>query len=63
MESSLGIVDMIHVIVKILDSVFTDVSEVNLIYNPQTLLHILDEIIVDGIVCETNVAEVCKTLQ
>ena len=62
MESSLGIIDMIHVLVKILDSMFSDVSEVNLIYNPHKLLFILDEIIVDGIVCETNIAEVCKTL-
>ena len=63
MESSLGMIDVIHVLVKILDAIFSDVSEVNLIFNPHRLNYILDEIIVDGIICEINIAEVVKTIQ
>ena|ERR1719469_68525 len=62
LESALGIVDMIHVFVKILDKTFNDVSELNLVYNPHKLQYILDEIICDGMVIETSISEVCTTL-
>eukprot|EP00922_Rhytidocystis_sp_ex-Travisia-forbesii_P061625 GHVS01091300.1.p1 GENE.GHVS01091300.1~~GHVS01091300.1.p1 ORF type:complete len:187 (+),score=13.96 GHVS01091300.1:3-563(+) len=54
-ESELGILDMIHVFVQVLDSCFTDVCELDLIYHFDKVNYILDEIVMGGTVIETNV--------
>ena len=61
-ESELGILDLIQVLVEVLDSQFKNVCEVDLVYNPHKLCYVLDEIIVDGLVCETNIERICTTL-
>eukprot|EP00811_Abedinium_folium_P012617 NODE_21708_length_740_cov_4.874388.p1 GENE.NODE_21708_length_740_cov_4.874388~~NODE_21708_length_740_cov_4.874388.p1 ORF type:complete len:157 (-),score=54.16 NODE_21708_length_740_cov_4.874388:96-566(-) len=53
-ENELGILDLIQVFVQVLDSVFENVCELDLIYNFDKLNYILDEIIMAGMVMETN---------
>ena len=43
---------------EILDNLFKNVCEVDLVFNPHKLGYVLDELIVDGLVCETNIKEV-----
>ena len=57
-ESELGVLDLIQVIVEALDNQFKNVSEVDLAFNPHKLGYVLDELILDGLVCETNIATV-----
>ena len=54
-ESELAILDLIQVFVEILDSQFSNVCEVDLVFNPHKLGYVLDELIVDGMVCETDI--------
>ena len=44
--------------VEILDNSFKNVNEVDLVFNPHKLGYVLDEMIVDGLVCETSIEEV-----
>ena len=62
-ESELGILDLIQVFVEILDNCFKNVCEVDLVFNPHKLGYILDEMIVDGLVCETSIDDVCQLVQ
>ena len=62
-ESELGILDLIQVFVEVLDSLFKNVCEVDLVFNPHKLGYVLDEIIVDGLVCETSIDKVCSSVQ
>ncbi|GAW83869.1 AP-3 complex subunit sigma [Plasmodium gonderi] len=55
MESELGILDLIQVFVQVLDAYFENVCELDLIYNYEQINYILDEIIMGGIVLETNI--------
>ena len=57
-ESELGILDLIQVFVEVLDALFKNVCEVDLVFNPHKLGYVLDEMIVDGLVCETSIEEV-----
>ena len=58
-ESELGILDLIQVFVEVLDSMFKNVCEVDLVFNPHKLGYVLDEMIVDGLVCETSIEDIC----
>ncbi|XP_063934110.1 AP-3 complex subunit sigma-1-like [Zophobas morio] len=61
-ESELGILDLIQVFVEILDVYFPNVCELHLIYHTEKVHQILDEIIVGGIVAETNSSLVFEAL-
>ena len=62
-ESELGILDLIQVIVEILDKLFNNVCEVDLIFNPDKTTYIMDEIVVDGIVTDTNINEILSLIK
>ncbi|SOV79576.1 AP-3 complex subunit sigma, putative [Plasmodium sp. gorilla clade G3] len=62
MESELGILDLIQVFVQVLDSNFENVCELDLIYNYEQINYILDEIIMGGIVLETNIDTIIDTI-
>merc|ERR1712227_639812 len=53
-ESELGILDLIQVFVQVLDSCFENVCELDLIYQFDRVNYILDEIVMSGMVLETN---------
>merc|ERR1712137_733927 len=53
-ESELGVLDLIQVFVQVLDSCFENVCELDLIYHYDRVNYILDEIVMGGMVLETN---------
>ncbi len=53
-ESDLGILDLIQVFVESLDQCFESVCELDLIFHSDKVHFILDEIILAGMVLETN---------
>jgi AP-3 complex subunit sigma len=57
-ESDLGILDLIQVFVEALDKNFENVCELDLIFHPDKVNYILDEIIMAGMVLETNINHV-----
>ncbi|CRG97133.1 AP-3 complex subunit sigma, putative [Plasmodium gallinaceum] len=62
MESELGILDLIQVFVQVLDANFENVCELDLIYNYEQTNYILDEIIMGGIVLETNIDTIINSI-
>ncbi|SBT82821.1 AP-3 complex subunit sigma, putative [Plasmodium ovale] len=62
MESELGILDLIQVFVQVLDANFENVCELDLIYNYEQINYILDEIIMGGIVLETNIEVILNSI-
>eukprot|EP00741_Cyanophora_paradoxa_P019538 tig00021127_g18860.t1 len=61
-ESELGILDLIQVFVETLDKIFANVCELDLIFHSEKVHFVLDEIIMGGMVLETNVAEVLQAV-
>lgn len=61
-ESELGILDLIQVFVEVLDKCFENVCELDLIFNPDKTNHILDEIVMGGMVLETNLGDVLEAI-
>lgn len=61
-ESELAILDLIQTFVESLDRCFTDVSELDLIFNWQTLESVLEEIIQGGMVIETSVDKIVSAV-
>lgn len=57
-ESELGILDLIQVFVETLDKRFENVCELDLIFHVDKVHHILDEIVMGGMVLETNMQEI-----
>jgi AP-3 complex subunit sigma len=51
-ESELGILDLIQVFVEALDKCFENVCELDLIFHVDKIHHILDEIVVAGMVSD-----------
>ena len=61
-ESELAMLDLIQTFVEALDKCFTEVNELDLIFNWQTLQSVLDEIIQGGMVIETNVSKIVSSI-
>merc|ERR1711957_664630 len=53
-ESELGVLDLIQVFVQVLDSCFENVCELDMIYHFDRVNFILDELVMAGMVVETN---------
>jgi len=62
-ESELGILDLIQVFVETLDRCFENVCELDLIFHVDKVLNILNEIVMGGMVLETNMHEICSRFQ
>lgn len=54
MESPLALIDLIQVFVESLDRMFENVCELDLIFGYETMHAVLSEMIVGGVVVETN---------
>lgn len=54
-ESELGILDLIQVFVESLDRTFANVCELDLIFNSDQVLLLVNEIVQSGMVLETNI--------
>ena len=62
-ESDLGILDLIQVFVEALDHTFEAVCELDLIYNSDKVHYILDEMVMRGMVLETNIHSILQACQ
>jgi AP-3 complex subunit sigma len=62
-ESELGLLDLIQVLVEALDKRFENVCELDIVFNATTVHFILDELIVGGLVAETNQNQVLKAVR
>lgn len=49
-------------LVEVFDKCFENVCELDLIFNPDRVNYIIDEIVIDGLVTETNINEITKTV-
>jgi AP-3 complex subunit sigma len=61
-ESDLGILDLIQVFVEALDKCFENVCELDLIFHSDRVNYILDEIIMAGMVLETNINHILQAV-
>lgn len=59
-ESPLALLDLIQVFVEALDRLYENVSELDLIFNFETLHAVLAEMIVGGVVVETGLDRVVE---
>ncbi|RWS09178.1 AP-3 complex subunit sigma-2-like protein [Dinothrombium tinctorium] len=57
-ESELGILDLIQVFVETLDKCFENVCELDLIFHVDKVHNILNELVMGGMVLETNMNEI-----
>ena len=62
-ESELGMLDLIQVFVEVLDKCFENVCELDLIFHPDKVNYILDEIIMGGMVLDTNIGDVLEAIK
>ncbi|VDN58963.1 unnamed protein product, partial [Dracunculus medinensis] len=62
-ESELGILDLIQVFVETLDRCFENVCELDLIFHVDKVHHILNELVMGGMVLETNMNEILLRVQ
>ncbi|KAJ6224265.1 hypothetical protein RDWZM_002810 [Blomia tropicalis] len=59
-ENELAILDLIQIFVEVMDRCFESVCELDLIFNLEKIHHILNEIIIGGLVIETNIDEIME---
>lgn len=57
-ESPLALIDLIQVFVEALDRIFENVCELDLIYGYESMHAVLAEMIVGGVVAETNLDKI-----
>lgn len=57
-ESELGILDLIQVLVESLDKCFENVCELDLIFHVDRVHHLVSEIVMGGMVLETNMMDI-----
>ncbi|KFO73775.1 AP-3 complex subunit sigma-2, partial [Cuculus canorus] len=62
-ESELGILDLIQVFVETLDKCFENVCELDLIFHMDKVHHILQEMVIGGMVLETNMNEIVAQVE
>eukprot|EP00566_Odontella_aurita_P026640 CAMPEP_0113580774 /NCGR_PEP_ID=MMETSP0015_2-20120614/30881_1 /TAXON_ID=2838 /ORGANISM="Odontella" /LENGTH=175 /DNA_ID=CAMNT_0000485043 /DNA_START=385 /DNA_END=912 /DNA_ORIENTATION=+ /assembly_acc=CAM_ASM_000160 len=62
-ESDLGILDLIQVFVEALDKCFENVCELDLIFHADKVHYVLDEIVMGGMVLETNINSILHAIQ
>lgn len=61
-ESELGILDLVQVFVESLDKCFENVCELDLIFHSDKIHYILDEVIMAGMVLETNINHIITSI-
>jgi len=61
-ENELGILEFIHCLVETLDKYFSNVCELDIMFNLEKAHFILDEMVQNGYVVETNKANVLKPI-
>ncbi|KAJ5070785.1 ap-3 complex subunit sigma-1 [Anaeramoeba ignava] len=62
-ESELGTLDLIQVFVESLDQIFENVCELDLIFHPDRVMYILDNMINGGLVLETDIKQIISNVE
>lgn len=62
-ESELGILDLIQVFVETLDKCFENVCELDLIFHADSVHYILNELVMGGMVLQTNMNEILARIE
>ncbi|XP_066859852.1 AP-3 complex subunit sigma-2 isoform X2 [Anser cygnoides] len=62
-ESELGILDLIQVFVETLDKCFENVCELDLIFHMDKVHYILQEVVIGGMVLETNMNKIVAQVE
>ncbi|KAL4457979.1 hypothetical protein ABPG75_012844 [Micractinium tetrahymenae] len=62
-ENELGILEMIHCMVETLDKWFSNVCELDIMFSLDTTHHIIDEMVANGCIVETNKANALTPVQ
>jgi len=62
-ESDLGILDLIQVFVEALDKCFENVCELDIIFKSDRVHYVLDEIVMGGMVLETNINAILQAIR
>lgn len=62
-ESELGILDLIQVFVETLDKCFENVCELDLIFHADAVHHILAELVMGGMVLQTNMSDIMARIE
>lgn len=61
-ESELGMLDLIQVFVEGLDRKFENVCELDIVFSSTQVHYLLDEVILGGLVIDTNMRDILETL-
>ena len=61
-ENELALLDFIHIFAEVLDKVFANVCELDIMYNPDKVNYVLDELIVDGNVVQISIKDAVQSL-
>ena len=61
-ENELGILEFIHALVETLDKYFENVCELDIMFNLEKAHFILDEMVMNGSIVETNKSNVLKPI-
>lgn len=61
-ESELGILDLLQVFVHVLDQCFENICELDIVYHYDRVNYVLDELIMAGMVLETNSEIILSTI-
>ena len=62
-ENELAILDVIQVLVEVLDKTFQSVCELDLIFYPEKIYSLLEEIVMGGMVTDTKISEIWKSVK
>jgi AP-3 complex subunit sigma len=54
---------MIQVLVEVMDKSFQNVCELDLIFYPEKIYSLLEEIVIGGMVIDTNIAEIWRNVK
>ena len=61
-ESELGVLDLLQVFVHVLDSCFENICELDIVYHYDRVNYVLDEMVMAGMVMETNSEVILNTI-
>ncbi len=61
-ESELAILDLLQVFVYVLDKTFENICELDIVYGYERVNHVLNEVIMSGMVLETNSDVILNTI-
>lgn len=62
-ESELGILDLIQVLVEVLDNIFENVCELDMIFHMEKVQYVLAEMVQGGMVLETNLNTIVRRIK